>query len=100
MTFLLGGKVSHFGSRRRPRPYGRFDVRSGPVFPGVACSDGARIAVSDDGIFGCVVEISVCVYCTVSSGALEINKDSTSAIAFSAASRSDFCRRILSPTGR
>lgn len=78
MATLLGARPSQgkatkrFGSRKRPSPYERFDVCSGPVFPGVACDDGAGIDVFIDG------------------------KASISGIAFSAALRSAFCRKILS----
>jgi hypothetical protein len=79
MSSLLGGGVS-----------------SEPVFPGVASDDGAGIGVFGDDIFSCVVGMSVCVSCTAISGALEIDNAPVPAIAFSAASRSAFFRKILS----
>lgn len=99
MSSLLEGGVGwgegasgRFGG---PWSHEHLDVCSGPVFPGVGCGDGARIAVLCDGIFGWVVGISICVSCTVISGALEINRASVSTTTFSAASRS-FSRRIPS----
>jgi hypothetical protein len=103
MSSLLGGGVGRgdgasrrFGGRWRSGPNEDFNVCSGPIFPGVVCGDGAGIAVSGDGTFGCVVGISVSVSCTVISGAFEIDKASVSAITSSGASGSAFCRRILS----